>query len=64
MAVSMPVMLIVILTPLTFSIAAVTTIGFLAYVLINVLAGRAKTINTGTYFITGFECLWVATPFV
>ncbi len=64
MAVFVPVMLIVILTPLTFSIAAGIAISFLAYVLIHVLAGRAKNINTGTYVIAGFECLWLTTPFI
>ncbi len=64
MAVAMPVMLMAILMPLTFSIAAGIAIGFLAYVLIRVLAGRANSINAGTYVITGFGCLWLATPFV
>lgn len=64
MAVAMPVMLTAILMPLTFSIAAGIAIGFLAYVLIHVLAGRASSINAGTYVITGFGCLWLATPFV
>ena len=64
MAVAMPVMLMAILMPLTFSIAAGIAIGFLAYVLIHVLAGRAHSINAGTYVITGFGCLWLATPFV
>ena len=64
MAVAMPVMLMAILMPLTFSIAAGIAIGFLAYVLIHVLAGRASSINAGTYVITGFGCLWLATPFV
>ena len=64
MAVAMPVMLMAILMPLTFSIAAGIAIGFLAYVLIHVLAGRANSINAGTYVITGFGCLWLATPFV
>ena len=64
MAVAMPVMLMAILMPLTFSIAAGIAIGFLAYVLIHVLAGRADSINAGTYVITGFGCLWLATPVV
>ena len=64
MAVAMPVMLMAILMPLTFSIAAGIAIGFLAYVLIHVLAGRANSINAGTYVITGLGCLWLATPFV
>ena len=63
MAVAMPVMLTAILMPLTFSIAAGIAIGFLAYVLIYLLAGRRHSINAGTYVITGFGCLWMATPF-
>ncbi len=64
MAVAMPVMLMAILMPLTFSIAAGIAIGFLAFVVIHVLAGRANSINAGTYVIAGFGCLWLATPFV
>lgn len=64
MAVAMPVMLMAILMPLTFSIAAGIAIGFLAYVLIHLLAGRRHSINAGTYVITGFGCLWMATPFI
>ena len=64
MAVVMPVMLMAILMPLTFSIAASIAIGFLAYVLIHILAGRAQSINTGTFVITGFGCLWMIIPFI
>ena len=64
MAVAMPVMLMAILMPLTFSIAAGIAIGFLAYVLIHLLAGRRHSINAGTYVITGFGCLWMATSFI
>ena len=63
-AVAMPVMLMAILMPLTFSIAAGIAIGFLAYVLIRLLAGRRHSINAGTYVITIFGCLWMATPFI
>ena len=62
--VSMPVMLMAILMPLTFSIAGGIAIGFLAYVLIHMLAGRTRSINAGTYVITGFGCLWLATSFI
>ena len=64
MAVAMPVMLTTILMPLTFSIAAGIAIGFLAYVLIHLLAGRRHSINAGTYVITSFGCLWMATSFI
>ena len=62
--VSMPVMLMAILMPLTFSIAGGIAIGFLAYVLIHMLAGRTRSINAGTFVITGFGCLWLATSFI
>ncbi len=62
--VAMPVMLMAILMPLTFSIAAGIAIGFLAYVLIHILAGRTRSINAGTYVITSFGCLWLATSFI
>ena len=64
MAVAMPVMLMAILMPLTFSIAAGIAIGFLAYVLIHLLADKSHSINAGTYVITGFGCLWMATSFI
>ena len=64
MAVAVPVMLMAVLMPLTFSIAAGIAIGFLAYVVIHALAGRLDQINAGTYVITGFGCLWMATPFI
>jgi AGZA family xanthine/uracil permease-like MFS transporter len=58
--VGVPVMLMAILMPLTFSIAAGIAIGFLAYVLIHVLAGGWQKINAGTWVITVFGCLWLA----
>jgi AGZA family xanthine/uracil permease-like MFS transporter len=64
MTIAVPVMLMAILMPLTFSIAAGIAIGFLAYVLIRLVAGRAAQINAGTYVITGFGCLWLVAPFV
>lgn len=64
MAVAVPVMLMAVLMPLTFSIAAGIAIGFLAYVVIHALARRLDQINAGTYVITGFGCLWMATPFI
>lgn len=48
MAVVTSVVLMAILMPLTFSIAA----------------GRAKNIKAGTYVITGFGCLWMIISFI
>lgn len=62
LAASVPVMLMAVLMPLTFSIAAGIAIGFLAYVVICLLAGRSAEINAGTWIITIFGCLWLATP--
>jgi len=64
MATAVPVMLMAVLMPLTFSIAAGIAIGFLAYVLIQVIAGRWAQINAGTFVITGFGCLWLAVPLI
>ena len=62
LASSVPVMLMAVLMPLTFSIAAGIAIGFLAYVVICLLSGRSAEINLGTWVITIFGCLWLATP--
>lgn len=64
MAAAVPVMLMAILMPLTFSIAAGIAIGFIAYVAIHLMAGRAQEINAGTWVITAFAGLWLATPFI
>lgn len=60
MATTVPVMLMAILMPLTFSIAVGIAIGFLAYVVIRLLAGRGGEINLGTWVITGFGVIWLA----
>ena len=57
-----PVMLMAVIMPLTFSIAAGIAIGFLAYVVIRLIAGRADELNAGTLVITVFGMLWLATP--
>ena len=64
MAAALPVMLMAILMPLTFSIAAGIAVGFIAYVAIYVMAGRMQDLNAGTWVITGFAGLWLATPFI
>ena len=62
LATTVPVMLMAVLMPLTFSIAAGITIGFLAYVVIQIVAGRMDELNAGTLVITAFGMLWLATP--
>ena len=62
LATIVPVMLMAVVLPLTFSIAAGIAIGFLAYVVIRLISGRASELNTGTLVITVFGMLWLATP--
>ena len=62
LATVVPVMLMAVIMPLTFSIAAGIAIGFLAYVVIRLISGRASEMNAGTLVITVFGMLWLATP--
>ena len=62
LATVVPVMLMAVIMPLTFSIAAGIAIGFLAYVVIRLISGRASELNAGTLVITLFGMLWLATP--
>ena len=62
LATIVPVMLMAVVMPLTFSIAAGIAIGFLAYVVIRLISGRAHELNAGTLVITVFGMLWLATP--
>ncbi len=62
LATIIPVMLMAVVMPLTFSIAAGIAIGFLAYVVIRLISGRAHELNAGTLVITVFGMLWLATP--
>ena len=62
LATVVPVMLMAVIMPLTFSIAAGIAIGFLAYVVIRLISGRTHEVNGGTLVITVFGILWLATP--
>ena len=62
LATVVPVMLMAVIMPLTFSIAAGIAIGFLAYVVIRLISGRPHELNAGTLVITVFGMLWLATP--
>ena len=62
LATVVPVMLMAVIMPLTFSIAAGIAIGFLAYVIIRLISGRKHEVNGGTLVITVFGMLWLATP--
>ena len=60
MVTAVPVMLMAVLMPLTFSIAAGIAIGFISHVVICLVAGRGSQINAGTWVITVFGVLWLA----
>ena len=62
LATIVPVTLMAVIMPLTFSIAAGIAIGFLAYVVIRLISGRAGELNAGTLVITAFGMLWLTTP--
>ena len=64
MVTAVPVMLMAVLMPLTFSIAAGIAVGFIAHVAICLLAGRGQQVNAGTWVITVFGALWLATPLI
>lgn len=64
MVTAVPVMLMAVLMPLTFSIAAGIAVGFIAHVVISLLAGRGRQVNAGTWVITIFGMLWLATPLI
>tara|TARA_B100001057_G_scaffold62155_1_gene55607 strand:+ start:770 stop:2065 length:1296 start_codon:yes stop_codon:yes gene_type:complete len=59
MSVALPVMLTIILMPLTFSIAAGISIGFLTYVGIRFVNGRKDEINAGSLMIAAFGLIWL-----
>ena len=62
LASAVPIMLMAILMPLTFSIAAGIAVGFLAFCAIMLISGRGAEINAGTWVITAFGGLWLAAP--
>jgi len=57
--VGIPVLLTTLIMPLTFSIAAGIAIGFLTYIAIHVIAGRAQNLNAGIIIIGLFGALWL-----
>ena len=59
MSVALPVVLTVFLMPLTFSIAAGISVGFLSYVAIRILSGRSNTLSPGIMMITSFGLIWI-----
>ena len=59
MSVALPVVLTVFLMPLTFSIAAGISVGFLTYVAIRILSGRSNNLSPGIMMITSFGLIWI-----
>ena len=59
MSVALPVLLTTILMPLTFSIAAGISIGFLAYVGIRIFSGKNGEIHIGSLLLAAFGLIWL-----
>ena len=60
LSVALPVLLTIILMPLTFSIAAGISIGFLTYVGIRFVSGKKEEVNAGSLMISAFGLIWLA----
>lgn len=63
MSEAIPVLLIMMVMPLTFSIAAGIAFGFFAWTGIRLLSGRAAEINPGVWAITLFAAIWMVLSF-
>ena len=48
----LPALIIIVMIPLTFSIANGIALGFIAYVAIKISTGDARTISSGAWFLT------------
>ena len=48
----LPALIMVVMIPLTFSIANGIALGFLAYVVLNIASGEIKRISSGAWFLT------------
>ena len=48
----LPALIIIIMIPLTFSIANVIALGFIAYVVMKISTGELKNISSGAWFLT------------
>ena len=59
MSEALPVLVIVLIMPLTFSIAAGIAFGFFAYVGMKTLAGEHKQLPTGVWLISAFGLIWL-----
>ena len=48
----LPALIIIIMIPLTFSIANGIALGFIAYVVMKISTGELKNISSGAWFLT------------
>ena len=48
----LPALVIIVMMPLTFSIANGIALGFLSYVIIKISSGQLKAISSGAWFLT------------
>ena len=53
------VMIIALVMPLTFSIAAGIAFGFIAFAAMKVIAGKSKEISAGLWVVVGFAAIWL-----
>ena len=47
-----PSLIIVVMIPLTFSIADGISLGFIAFIVMKIASGNIKTISSGSWFLT------------
>ena len=48
----LPALIIIVMIPLTFSIANGIALGFLSYIILKLASGQAKSISTGAWFLS------------
>jgi AGZA family xanthine/uracil permease-like MFS transporter len=48
----LPALIIIVMMPLTFSIANGIALGFLSYVIIKIFSGQFRAISSGAWFLT------------
>jgi AGZA family xanthine/uracil permease-like MFS transporter len=59
LAQAVSVMVIALIMPLTFSIAAGIAFGFITYAAMKLIAGRRQEISAGLWTIIGFAMIWL-----
>jgi AGZA family xanthine/uracil permease-like MFS transporter len=56
---AVPVMMITLIMPVSFSIAAGIALGFIAYAVMKVIAGKASQIAPALWVIVAFAAVWL-----